>query len=233
MNSSILTTGYFSTTDHFFRKVHSFRPLNITPHPHRSLTIKPFATRDKFTGATVAIGDDGVRFEFGGSSHYHPSTIYQIDEFTGAKVESNIVNRFRTNPQIQFGSSLEIADINGDSLDDLIVGAPNFGDSGLTFYYLGTTKGLVFDRVEVGSAPGVNDRTGSGDFNGDSIADIVAGDPDAGSSGQVFVTYGATTGLSNRNERQILDPRDVLGLGHSPLVGTDKVFSTDSALVRI
>ncbi len=232
MNYPNFTSGYFSTTDHFFRKVHPHRSLNITPHPHRSLTIKPFATRDKFTGARLAIGDDGVRFEFNGGHHY-PSTIYQIDKFTGAKVETNIVNRFRTNPQIQFGSSLEIADINGDSLDDLIVGAPNFGDSGLTFYYLGTTKGLVFDRVEVGSAPGVNDRTGSGDFNGDSIADIVAGDPDAGSSGQVFVTYGATTGLSNRNERQILDPRDVLGLGHSPLVGTDKVFSTDSALVRI
>ena len=176
-----------------------FAPLNLTPKSVHSLNTQPRAKigRDDFTGARLVIRDSSVRFQFG--SIRQPSTISQIDRLTGA----NIVNRFSSNPQIQFGSNLQIADFNGDGLDDLAVTAPRSGESGQTFIYLGSTNGLVFNQVLDGTAPGVNNVIGSGDFNGDGLEDLAFADPDSGLSGQVTISFGNTNGLSTT---QILVP---------------------------
>jgi hypothetical protein len=73
----------------------------------------------------------------------------------------------------------------------------------LTFIYLGTSSGLVFNQVLDGTAPGINNVIGSGDFNGDGLDDLAVGAPDSGLSGQVNISFGISSGLFTT---QILEP---------------------------
>ena len=182
--------------------------LNITPNHIVSLNLRPRVTfsdidkftgarLDKFTGARLEIQDSSVQFQFGSSSR--PRAISEIELLTGA----NIGDGFNINLQSQFGSNLEINDFNGDGLDDLAVTAPRAGESGLTFIYFGTSNGLVLNQILDGTAPGVNNVTGSGDFNGDGLDDLAFADPDSGLSGQVIISFGTSSGLSTE---QILEP---------------------------
>ena len=181
---------------------HSVDSLKNTPHSVVSLNIKPPARvhTDNFTGARLVIRDSSVQFQSGSS--YQPRTISQIDNLTGANIGNS-------NLQSQFGSNLQVADFNGDGLDDLAVTSPRSGESGQTFIYFGTTNGLVFNQVQDGTAPGVNNVIGSGDFNGDGLEDLAVADPDSGLSGQVIISLGTTNELVFN---QVLDPTDLIDL---------------------
>ena len=172
--------------------------LTLMPNPVGSLTLMPHTIHtDNFTGARLAIQGSSVSFQF--DSSHQQRTISQIDNFTGANIgDSNI--------QSQFGSNLQVADFNGDGLDDLAVSAPRGGVLGQTFIYFGTSNGLVFNQVLDSSAPGVNNVIGSGDFNGDGLEDLAVADPDSGLSGQVFIYVGTSDGLVLS---QVLDPTDL------------------------
>ncbi len=102
-----------------------------------------------------------------------------------------------------FGSSVAwLGDVDGDGLDDLGVGAPDWdaslSDVGAVFVYLGDTVALgddpdititgVSDGVEFGAS------VVGGDYDGDGYADLTVGAPGSGSSGQVFVYPGAVGG---------------------------------------
>ncbi|MEE1266205.1 MAG: FG-GAP-like repeat-containing protein, partial [Akkermansia sp.] len=80
------------------------------------------------------------------------------------------------------------ADVNGDSVADLILGA---GDGSLTLFY-GTEQG--YQKVSSWSLPGINwerSRVTVADMNADGTTDIIVG----GSTGEVYVVYGsAATG---------------------------------------
>ena len=171
--------------------------LNLTPPRSRTLRPHPRVQTDDFTGARLVIDGSNVSFRFG--SIRQSRIISQTDNFTGV----NIVNR---NVQSQFGSNLQVADFNGDGLDDLAVSAPRAGVSGQTFIYFGKSRGLEFNQVLDGSAPGVNNVTGSGDFNGDGLEDLAIGDPDSGLSGQVFIYLGTSNGLVLS---EVLDPTEL------------------------
>ena len=116
------------------------------------------------------------------------------------------------------GFSVVVADINGDGLGDLIVGAPfadarfnkKRNDAGLTYVYFGRKN---FDKtIELGTGADLvihgaqkNDNSGfaltSGDVNGDGLADVVIGAPLADSklngkksdSGITFIIFGRQT----------------------------------------
>jgi hypothetical protein len=126
------------------------------------------------------------------------------------------------------GSSVAgVGDVNGDGLDDLIIGAnkddPNGSDSGASFVVFGQTMGSTIELSDVESGVGgyvINGANGAdnsggsvagaGDVNGDGFADLLVGakldDPNGLNSGASFVIFGgqgttATVGTSGDDTR--------------------------------
>ncbi len=108
-------------------------------------------------------------------------------------------------------------DINGDGIDDLIIGAsgadPNGSNSGASYVVFGDAGGLP-NPINLSTLNGLNgfvlngvaasDFSGSsvsaaGDINGDGIDDLIIGaryaDPNGSSSGASYVVFGDAAGL--------------------------------------
>lgn len=91
------------------------------------------------------------------------------------------------NTQDRFGSVLLVRDVNGDGIDDVMVGVPDSdlgeSDRGAFALYLGSRDGLSqrFERVLNGED--INDRFGSAlaveDLNGDDAPELIVGAPNA------------------------------------------------------
>ena len=114
----------------------------------------------------------------------------------------------------QSGRSVSGAgDVNGDGLDDLIVGAPYDGGPGASFVVFGKADGtpVELSAVEVGTGGFVingvsggdlsgRSVSGAGDVNGDGFADLIVGayldDPNGFSSGASFVVFGKVDGTA-------------------------------------
>ena len=124
------------------------------------------------------------------------------------------------------GSSVSAAgDINGDGIDDLIVGAPianfrrgtsyvvfgrstGFGPA-LALSSLDGSNGFRLDGTEPFDYSGQS-VSGAGDINGDGIDDLVIGArrEDAGGAGSSYVVFGRTTGFSAALALSSLDGND-------------------------
>lgn len=119
----------------------------------------------------------------------------------------------------QTGYSCDSAgDINGDGLDDMIIGAnfasPNGTYSGASYVVFGKASsfGASFDLSTLNGTNGfklsgvnVRDEAGlsvsaAGDINGDGFADIIVGaplaDPNGDKSGQAYVVFGKAGGFA-------------------------------------
>jgi hypothetical protein len=116
------------------------------------------------------------------------------------------------------GTSVSAAgDVNGDGIDDLILGAPLAGpqgnNPGIAYVVFGNDQGLplslnliglqssdgfAISGVSVGDELG-NSVSGAGDINGDGIADLIVGapkaDPNGDASGAAYVVFGSDQGL--------------------------------------
>lgn len=99
-------------------------------------------------------------------------------------------------------------DVNGDGLDDVIVGAPyaepNGNNSGAAYVVFGQAGGFAA-TVPLASLDGSNGFklsgaaggdlaglavSGAGDVNGDGFADVIVGAPGAGGTGAAYIIYG-------------------------------------------
>ena len=135
----------------------------------------------------------------------------------------------------RFGNSVSSADINGDGIDDLIIGAPFAGIIDYPGYYytysdrrgevyviFGTTDGfdVDIDLTTLDGSNGLtisgldeNDRLGSsvnsaGDINGDGIDDLILGASGAGSAGETYVVFGSNDEFSSSLDLSSLDGRN-------------------------
>jgi hypothetical protein len=128
-----------------------------------------------------------------------------------------------------FGTAVAFGNFNGDDFDDLAVGVPNEGFSGVgsnvggVNVIYGSAAGLTSagNQFWTQDSPGVldegneNDRLGdalvSGDFNGDGFSDLAIGAPGERTpkdAGAVTVLYGSAAGLTsvgNQFWRQLQD----------------------------
>jgi hypothetical protein len=96
-------------------------------------------------------------------------------------------------------------DVNGDDLDDLIVGAPGYNngsveDTGRVYVYLGVASGDPFASVFFQNITGLSASTrigssvvGVGALPGDAYDDVVAGGPTAGLGMVVLINGGASS----------------------------------------
>ena len=108
------------------------------------------------------------------------------------------------------GYSVAVGDINADGIPDLIIGAPNAtttagANAGKVYVIFGQlngfqavpslaaldgTNGFVISGTAIGD--NVGSAVAAGDVNGDGVADLVIGAPNAnGGKGSVFVVYGS------------------------------------------
>ncbi len=119
-------------------------------------------------------------------------------------------------------------DVNGDGIDDFIIGARNGDDGGtnageayVIFGRTGATRtnidlttlsasdGFIIQGDAAGDLAGTG-VSGAGDINGDGVDDLivgaVGGDNGGGGAGEAYVIFGRTTGFgSNVDGRQVLD----------------------------
>ncbi len=138
-------------------------------------------------------------------------------------------SEYGENEGAEIGTSVSSAgDINGDGIDDLIIGAPrtevNFQETaGRSYVVFGTDTGFgsSFDLANLNGADGFvinhseyglsgSSVSGLGDINGDGLDDLIIGTPNAGSggletNGKVSILYGTTNGFAASIDVDSLD----------------------------
>lgn len=175
-----------------------------------ALTIAISAALAVATTESLQAGSDLSEFE-----------LSSLDGTNGLTIDGEVAND-------RLGQSVSgIGDINGDGIDDAIVGAfladPNGDNSGRAYVVFGASSGFSspFDLSTLDGTNGfaingeaAEDRAGwsvagAGDFNDDGIDDLIIGaifsSPNGDRSGRAYVVFGSAGGFTSPLELSSLD----------------------------
>ncbi len=161
----------------------------------------------------------------GGSNSGETYVVFGQASFSGSSVielsDLNGTTGFVLNGQggsDESGSAVASGDINGDGIEDVIIGAPKehspSNDEGETYVYFGKTTafdsaielsdldgsiGFVLSGISTGDQSG--GAVAAGDVNGDGIGDVIIGarygDPNNDGAGETYVLFGKTTSFDS------------------------------------
>ena len=135
--------------------------------------------------------DEGRVYIYQGRYHNVPNTT------ANRILEPNLANA-------HFGEAIATAwDINGDGYDDIIIGAPRYGnDQGYVYIYYGSNTGTKESPDNIIGGPDDShfgtSVSGAGDVNGDGYSDIIVGAPyypNGEASGLAWINYGGPSGI--------------------------------------
>lgn len=175
---------------------------------------------DEFTGSSVHIGGDfnadGYEDILVGAYPYAPNGrafIFHGAPSLGGELSPSAT---LTGPvsDSYFGFAVAAADVNGDGLDDVIVGAPNYqsasGNPGAAFIFHGAAGGIPTHDLAGGDAANAslygaanNDYLGvsldgAGDVNADGYDDVIIGADFAdGGYGHAYIFHGSNSGIAD------------------------------------
>ncbi|MFY0682873.1 MAG: FG-GAP repeat protein, partial [Thalassovita sp.] len=185
---------------------------------------------DGIDDVIIGAHNDGPNGPYSGQSY----VVFGTDTGFDASLELsalNGTNGFVINSIESSGSSgfrvSSAGDVNGDGIDDVIIGAsladPNGPYSGQSYVVFGTdtgfdpsfelsaldgTNGYIINGIDVGDRSGVS-VSSAGDVNGDGIDDVIIGassaDPNGTFSGESYVVFGKTTEFGASLELSALD----------------------------
>nr|CAB3257102.1 integrin alpha-1 [Phallusia mammillata] len=219
-------TVYSSTTDQVpdipdFDQVRSVLPLR----PKESY-LGYSVTTGYYDGAGVGeyIAGGAPRYLLEGAVVvYRPNTLDDNKNFTNSHTIRPQYNEQVKNKQLgsYFGGTILSADVNGDSKDDLLVGAPlyigNNFDEGRVFVYVSQPSNSVarwasanYQPIELTGEQRAGGRFGTsialaGDLNDDGYNDVIIGAPlTEGDRGAIFVYHGSSTGVDTVLKQVIL-----------------------------
>ncbi|XP_033099276.1 integrin alpha-9-like [Anneissia japonica] len=110
-----------------------------------------------------------------------------------------------------FGAVVAAIDLNGDGIDELLVGAPRFRDvknEGNVFIYSFNEDADVSMSWTIGGARSVGGQFGSaitaaGDINNDGFQDVAIGAPYESISGAVYIYHGSSKGIRTQYVQRI------------------------------
>jgi hypothetical protein len=101
------------------------------------------------------------------------------------------------------GNSVAIGDLDGDGVEDMIIGEPDNDNGYVYIFYGGSQSDLVSGSMSVSDADatitgsaGAGYTVTTGDFNNDGKDDLVITQCTGGCTGSVSIIYGSTTRLS-------------------------------------
>ncbi|MEC9388785.1 MAG: MopE-related protein, partial [Myxococcota bacterium] len=161
----------------------------------------------EFFGESVAAGDtndDGLDDVLVGQPEVSTAHLF-LGSRTATRTDSDDAALRLLGDDDRLGDAVVLADVDGDGLDDAIVGAPDFDSVGTVAVFLaasGLTGVRSIDDADWRLDPPPELGTGAfgavlhvGDVTGDGVPDLVVGAPDAGVDtlfvGAVFVVDGA------------------------------------------
>lgn len=136
--------------------------------------------------------------------------VYIYDSYNSKGSPFGIADRYigpQTNFNNSFGFAITVSDVNGDNIDDLIVGAPYDdlvgANTGAVYIYYGSSSGLSESADQVITQPGAttNSSFGGGivaiDLDGDGYKELIVGAPyddnHGADTGSVWILTGQST----------------------------------------